>query len=144
MTKQNTTHKISYPFTTSENVAEVNQPKGNINQEISTHIPSQTSESPEELYSEVRKKTKESTAQNEEKPPLIPTRGVEELYTAVNKKSKPTIANDEVESPPIPLQSKSYTAVMKKPKARETDDEVEAPPVPPHTVEELYTAVQNN
>ena len=106
----------------------------------------QTAKSLEELYTAVKKKTKESTAQNEEEPPPIPLQGVEQLYTAVNKKTQRTTANDEVESPPIPPQTveELYTAVMKKPKVRETDDEVEAPPVPPHTVEELYTAVQKN
>ena len=106
----------------------------------------QTAEPSKEYYTAIRKKTKESTAQNEEKQPPIPPQRVEELYTAVNKKTQPTTANDEVESPPIPPHTveELYTAVMKKPKARETDDEVEAPPVPPHTVEELYTAVQKN
>ena len=42
------------------------------------------------MYTAVRKKTKESTAQNEEEPPPIPPQGVEELYTAVNKKTQPT------------------------------------------------------
>ena len=38
-----------------------------------------------------------------------------------------------------------YTAVEKKPKACEPKDEKETPPIPPpHTVEELYTAVQKN
>ena len=113
-------------------------------QETDTKTTSQTAESPEELYTAVGKKTKESTTQNEEEPPPIPPLGVEELYTVVNKKTQPTAANDEVESPPIPPHTveELYTAVMKKPKARETDDEVEAPAVSPHTVEELYTAVQ--
>ena len=104
----------------------------------------QPKESLQELYTAVRKKTKDSTAQNEEEQPPIPPH--EQLYTAVNKKTQHTIANDEVESPPIPPHTveELYTAVMKKPKARETDDEVEAPPIPPHTVEELYTAVQKN
>ena len=146
-TKQDTTHKLihSQPV---KNVAKVDQPIL-CNQEIqdniiTTQIPLQTSESPEELYTAVRKKTKESTAQNEEKPPPIPPQRVEQLYTAVNKNTQPTTVNDEVESPPIPHYTveELYTAVMKKPIARETDDEVEAPPVPPHTVEELYTAVQ--
>ena len=106
----------------------------------------QRAESPEELYSAVRKKTKGSTEQNEEELLPIPPQGVEQLYTVINKRTQPTTANDEVESPPIPPHTveELYTAVMKKQKARETDDEVEAPPVPPHTVEELYTAVQKN
>ena len=147
LTKQNSTHNHIH----SQPVENVDQPIL-CNQEIrdniitSTHIPSQTTESPEELYTTVRKKTTESTAQNEEEPPPIPPQGVEQLYTAVNKKTQPTTANDEVESPPIPPHTveELYTAVMKKPKARETDNEEEAPPVPPHTVEELYTAVQKN
>ena len=112
----------------------------------STESLTQTSDSPEELYTAVRKKTKESTAHNEEELPPIPPQRVEQLYTAVNKKTQTTTSNDEEKSPPIPPQTveELYTAVMKKPKARETDDEVEAPPVPPHTVEELYTAVRKN
>ena len=150
LTKQNSTHNIhSQPV---KNAAKVDQPiillcNQEIKQNIITkQIPSQTSESPEELYTAVRKNTKESTAQNEEEPPPIPSQGVEQLYTTVNKRTQPTTANDEVESPQIPIHTveELYTAVMKKPKARETDDEVEAPPVPPHTVEELYTAVQKN
>ena len=105
--------------------------------------------SPGELYTAVRKKTKESTAQDEEEQPPIPPQGVvnEQLYTAVNKKTQLTTANGEVESPPIPPHTveQLYTAITKKPKpCRETDNEVEAPPVPPHRVEELYTAVQKN
>ena len=130
-----------------QNATKENQKK--LNQDLpdtATECLTQTSESPEELYTAVRKKTKVSTAQNEKQPPPTPPQGVEELYTAVNKKTSPTTANDEVESPPIPPHTveELYTAVMKKPKAREKDDEVEAPPVPPHTVEELYTAVQKN
>ena len=106
----------------------------------------QPKESLEELYTAVRKKTKESTAHSEEEQPPILPQEVKQLYTAVNKRTQLTTANDEVESPPIPPHTveELYTAIMKKPKARETDDEVEAPPVPPHTVEELYTAVQKN
>ena len=143
---------ISDENTADEDVMQRKVTKGNqltCNQDIQetdTKTTSQTSESPEELYTAARKKTKESTAQNEEEPPPIPPQGLEQLYTAVNKKTQPTIANDEVKTPPIPPHTveQLYTAVMKKPKARETDDEVEAPPVPPHTVEELYTAVQKN
>ena len=73
---------------------------------------------------------------------------LEEMYTAVRKKTKEssTTATFEEAAPTIPPHTveQLYTAVMKKPKARETYDEVEAPPVPSHTVEELYTAVQKN
>ena len=73
---------------------------------------------------------------------------LEEMYTAVRKKTKEsaTTANFEEAAPTIPPHTveELYTAVMKKPKAKETDDVMEAPPVPPHTVEELYTAVQKN
>ena len=130
-----------------QNATKENQKK--LNHDLpdnATESLTQTSESPEELYTAVRKKTKKSTAQNEEELSPIPPQGVEQLYTAVNKRTQPTTANDEMESPPIPPHTveQLYTAVMKKPKARETDDEVETPPVPPHTVEELYTAVQKN
>ena len=151
LTKQNSTDKNihSQPV---ENVAKAhqlilyNQEIQENNRATVTKYPSQTAESPEELYTAVRKKTKESTAENEEEPPPIPPQGVEQLYTAVNKKTQSTAANDEVESPPIPPHTveELYTAVMKKPKARETDDEVEAPPVLPNKVDELYTGVQKN
>ena len=140
LVKNSTTEEnecIDLPHTTDKNM-KLRQGSAACNQ--------QTAESLEELYTAVRKKTKESTTQNEEEPPPISPQGLEQLYTAVNKKTQLTTANDEVESPPIPPHTveELYTAVMKKPKARETDDEVEAPPVPPHTVEELYTAVQKN
>ena len=134
-------------FSMLQNTTKENQTKLNRDlPDIAAETPTQTAESPEELYTAVRKKTKESTAQNEEEPPPIPPQGVEQLYTAVNKKTQSTTANNEVESSPIPSHTveELYTAVMMKPKARETDDEVEAPPVPLHTVEELYTVVQKN
>ena len=149
LTKQNSTHNNIHSQTVN-NAAKVDQPIL-CNQEIqdnftATQTSLQTAESLEDLYSAVRKKAKENTAQNEEEPPPIPPQGVEQLYTAVNINTQSTTANDEVKSPPIPPHTveELYTAVMKKLKARETDDEVEAPPVPPHTVEELYTAVQKN
>ena len=47
-------------------------------QETDTETTSQTAESPEKLYTAVRKKTKESTVQNEgEPPPIPPPQGVE-------------------------------------------------------------------
>ena len=110
---------ISHKNTVDEDVVQRKVANGNqltYNQDIQetdTKTTLQTGESPEELYSAVRKKTKESTVQNEVEPLPIPPQGIEELYTAVNKKIQLTIANDEVESPPIP----------------------------PHTVEELYIAV---
>ena len=142
-----TSAATSLTFTKLKIAAKVDQPilcNQEIQQNIITkQIPLQTAEPLEELYTAVRKKTKESTAQNEEEPLPIPPQEVEQLYIAANKKAQPNKAN-EVESPPIPPHTveELYTAVMKKPKAREIADEVEAPPVPPHTVEELYTAVQ--
>ena len=146
-TCENTPGKDKQLHITQRNILKRDQPKHSQDmQEIAPHTPLQTVESPEELYSAIRKKTKESTAWNEEELPPLSPQGGEQLYTAVNKKTQLTIANDDVESPPIPPHTveQLYTAVMKKPKARVTDDEVEAPPVPPHTVEELYTAVQKN
>ena len=71
-------------------------------QETDTRTTLQAAESPEVLYTVVKKKTKGSTTQNEEEPPSIPPQGVEQLYTAVIKKTQPTTANDEVESPTMP------------------------------------------
>ena len=64
-----------------------------------------------------------------------PTPSVEELYTAVKKKPKGSsvVANEQA-------AEDLYTAVMKKPKKGSVNDEV-VPSIPPHTIEELYTAV---
>ena len=83
LTKQNSTRNNihSQPV---KNAAKVGQPilcSQEIQQTIiAKQIPSQTAESLQELYTAVRKKTKESTAQNEEEPPPIPPQGVEQLY----------------------------------------------------------------
>ena len=127
--------------------------------------PKLSKEDLEEMYAVVNKKQKK----DEDAPP-VPPRTVEELYTAVAKNSKikaigdegraiqplPTFMikeqytavpkdkaeNEEFAPPPPPhTVEELYTAVQKKPKSISVEDEDEAPPIPPHTVEELYTAV---
>ena len=66
---------------------------------------------------------------------------LEEMYAVVHKKSKKGKASAEFEKTDTQI-SELYTAVKKKPKGSAAEDEEEAPPLPPHTVEELYTAVQ--
>ena len=79
LVKHNTTEEnesVHLPHTADKN-KKIRQGNAACNQ--------QTAESPEELYTAVRKKTKESTAKNEDELPQIPPQGVEQLYTAVNK-----------------------------------------------------------
>ena len=110
--------------------------------DTTTQFPSQTIDSPQELYTAVKKKPKDRPVKDEIAPP-IPPYTTEELYTAVKKKPHASTAGDDEEAPQIPLHTieELYTAVQKKPKANATVDEEEAPPIPAHTVEELYTAV---
>ena len=99
-----------------------------------------TTESPEALYTVVKKEPKinDNRAENEDKVPPPPSHSVEELYTAVKKNVKGGTTEEEG-APQIPRHTVEdlYTAVAKEPKADEA-----VPPIPPHTVEELYTAVQ--
>ena len=74
--------------------------------------PSHTADSPEELYTVIKKKPKGSVEEDEEEAPPLPPHTFEELYTAVKKKSKSSVGEEE------------------------------PPSLPPHTVEEIYTAVQ--
>ena len=135
-------------------------------QEIKENITKQVTSSPhtiEQLYTAVKKKSKDHEPKNEEEiPPIPPPHTVEELYAAVQKKSKSrsNAGSNKNEAPPPHtaeetqtagekpskiLQSTTedkYTAVrMKQPKYASADDTQTAPPIPPHTVEELYTAV---
>ena len=69
----------------------------------------------------------------------------ESTYAVVHKKSKKSNAYTKETATPIPSQKvdspgELYTAVKKKP----AEDEEEVPPLPPHTIEEMYTAVQKN
>ena len=63
---------------------------------------------------------------------------VEELYTAVKK--KPKGSSVQVNEPLSQAAEDLYIAVMKKPEEKEENDAI-VPPTPPHTIEELYTAV---
>ena len=88
------------------------------------------------------KKVKENTAEKKESAQSneCVVGNVEELYTAVQKKPKGTAAEGEVVAPSIPPHTlELYTAVVKKPKCNQAED---TPPLPPHTVEDLYTAVE--
>ena len=107
--------------------------------DTTTQFPSQTIDSPEKLYTAVKKKPHFSTAGDDEEAPQIPPHTIEELYTAVQKKPKASVTVDEEEAPPIPAHTveELYTAVVKKPKVSRAEDEEEAPPVPPYTMDEL-------
>ena len=109
--------------------------------DTTTQFPSQIIDSPQELYTAVKKRPKYRPAEDEIAPP-IPPYITKELYTAIKKKPKASAASDE-QAPQIPPHTieELYTAVQKKPIASATVDEEEAPPIPAHTVEELYTAV---
>ena len=141
----------------NQNIAEVSQNEGVTEQNAVEHgnylqekqdspdtitqFFSQKVESPQELYTAVKKKPKDRPAENMKAPP-IPPYTTEELYTAV-KKPRASIADVEEEAPPIPPHTieELYTAAQKKPKTTTTNYEEQAPPIPAHTVEELYTAV---
>ena len=64
----------------------------------------------------------------------------EELYTIVKKKSKIRATKNEEEAPPVPPHTveQLYTAVQKKPMVHDKA----APPIPPHAVKQLYTTVR--
>ena len=128
----------SYPAMDKTDIKQKDQIKQRDITPTSVH----TTELPEALYTAVKKKPKDNTADNKEKilPPLPPC-SVEELYTAVAKGG----TTKEEGAPQIPPHTVEdlYTAITKKPKYDPTDYDTEAaPPIPPHTVEELYTAVQ--
>ena len=138
----------------SQNTAAVSQNEGKTEQNAVEHgshdqesqdspdatmqFSSQTIDSPEELYTAVKTKPKDSAA-GDGQAPQIPPHTIEELYTAVQKKPKDSVRGDEEEPPPVPPHTveELYTAVVKKPKVSTAEDEEEAPPVPPYTVDEL-------
>ena len=91
-----------------------------------------TVESPEALYTAVKKKPKDNATE---------TNTIEDLYTAVMKKPKDDPTDSDIEAaPPLPPHTveELYTAVQKKPKGSAMEDEEDAPPIPPHTVEDYY------
>ena len=91
-----------------------------------------TVESPEALYTAVKKKPKDNVTE---------THTIEDLYTAVMKKPKDDPTDSDIEvAPPLPPHTveELYTAVQKKPKGSAMEDEEDAPPIPPHTVEDYY------
>ena len=108
--------------------------------DTTTQYLSQTIDSPQELYTAVKKKPKDRQAEDEKVPTILPYT-TEELYTAVKKKSHASTTDEEAPQIPPHTIEELYTAVQKKPKANATVVEEEAPPIPAHTVEELYTAV---
>ena len=91
-----------------------------------------TVESPEALYTAVKKKPKDNVTE---------THTIEDLYTAVIKKPKDDPTDSDIEAaPPLPPHTveELYTAVQKKPKGSAMEDEEDAPPIPPHTMEGYY------
>ena len=131
----------SYPATDKTDIKQKDQIKQTEVTPTSVH----TTESPEALYTAVKKKPKDNKVDNEEKVPPPPLHSVEELYTTVKKNIKGSATEEEEGAPQIPPHTVEdlYTAVMKMPKNDPTNcDSETAPPIPPHTVEELYTIVQ--
>ena len=65
---------------------------------------------------------------------------IEEMYAVVNKRRKSQVSEEE-EAPSIPPHTveELYAAVNKTPN---DSAEEKAPPIPPHTLESLYTAVK--
>jgi hypothetical protein len=112
--------------------------KNQIKQRGATPISVHSTESPEALYSAVKKKPK-ANRDKEEKVPPPPPHSIEELYTAVKKNVQGSAMEEEEGPPQIPPHTIEdlYTAVMKKPKGDSTDTGTDgAPPIPPHTVDD--------
>ena len=131
----------SYPAVDKTDIKQKDQVKQTEVAPTSVH----TTESPEALYTAVKKKPKDNRTDNEEKVLPPPLHSVEELYTAVKKNIKGSAIEEGEGAPQIPPHTVEdlYTAVMKKPKNDPSGCDTEAaPPLPPHTIEELYTAVQ--
>ena len=113
--------------------------KNQIKQREVTPTSERTTESPEALYTTVKKKLTYTRADKEEKKTSPPPHSVEELYTAVKKNAKHSATEEEEEAPQIPPQTIEvlYTAVMKKPKGDSIESETyRAPPIPPHIVDD--------
>ena len=125
----------SYPTTDETDIEQKDQ----IKQTEVTPTSVRTTESPEVLYTAVKKKPKDNTADNKEKIlPPPPPHSVEELYTTVKKNAKGGTTEEEG-APQIPPHTieELYTAVTKKPKNDPTEYDTEAaPPIPPHTIED--------
>ena len=85
----------------------------------------------EGIYAVVNKKKRE---EDEDAPP-VPPHTTEELYTAVVKTSKVIATGDKENTLKLPIPSETDSN-------NNTENEEVAPQLPPHTVEELYTAVQ--
>ena len=120
----------------SGHFAEKGDTKKKIKQREATPTSLHTTESPEALYSVVKKKPK---ADKEETVPPPPPHSLEELYTAVKKNVKGSAMEEEEGAPQIPPHTieELYTAVVKKPKGDSTERETDgAPPIPPHTVDD--------
>ena len=72
--------------------------------------------------------------------PVLPYSEHDVIPSASMQQKKENTIKQEINSPHT-ISEQLYTAV-KKPKVDEPKGEEKAPPIPPHTVEELYTAVQ--
>ena len=94
-----------------------------------------TKKSLDDIYASDHKDIEKVNSAQESNPPP----SVEELYAAIKK--KPMGSSVPVNEPVSQAAEDLYTAVMKKPKESSVNNEV-VPPIPPHTIEEMYTAVQ--
>ena len=133
-------------FTATEKIDVKHEQKNidEINWEETTPTSVYTTESPQALYTVVKKKSKATNADNEDKVSSTPPHSVEELCTAIKDVKGGTTEEEGAPQVPPHTVEDLYTAVIKKPKndtATDSDTEA-APPLPPHTVEELYAAVQ--
>ena len=135
--KTNKEEKKGEGVVLSGHFADKEDTKKKIKQREATPTSLHTTESPEALYSVVKKKPK---ADKEETVPPPPPHSLEELYTAVKKNVKGSTMKEEEGAPQIPPHTieELYTAVVKKSKGDSaTESETDgAPPVPPHTVDD--------
>ena len=135
--KKNKEEKKREGVVLSVHCADKEDTKKKIKQREATPTSLHTTESPEALYSVVKKKPK---ADKEETVPPPPPHSLEELYTAVKKNVKGSAMEEEEGAPQIPPHTieELYTAVVKKPKGDSaTESETDgAPPIPPHTVDD--------
>jgi hypothetical protein len=96
--------------------------KNQVKQREATSASVHSTESPEALYSAIKKKPR-ADRDKEEEVASPPPHSVEELYTAVKKNVQGSAMEEEEGPPQIPPHTIEdlYTAVMKKPKGDSTD-----------------------
>ena len=133
----------SHPIysTAGEEIAEHSSTLNATSQETSSQLPLQiahesTNEQP--TYAAIDKSKKKKFKAGEKELPVSSYAG----HSSSAQKEKENTTKQDIRSPHTIVNEELYTAVKKKEKVCEPKDEEEAPPIPPHTVEELYAAVQ--